>query len=369
MSGCQIAFTGLRRQYNNLREEILDITDAVLSTGQVMSGPWTQQFEDWLAAKNRKKHAITCHSGTNALEILASYWTTHWSGMSGPTPTVVIPSVTYVATANAFIRAGWDVYFADVDNYGIIDPSKIPTSLGYQAIVLVGLYGASISHYIPIRYWQEWTNRDIIVIEDAAQHWLSSDSQRTGRGSAISFDPMKNLSCYGNGGAVITNSDLLATFALNVRDNGKQSKHRWTGSNSRMSELDCATLLVKTKYLDQWQARRSDIAEAYIQGFQDANLRCLIDESNFHNHAFHKFVVEVDNRDQVQAELLDFGIETKVHYQYALPDHSAYREYPAPDMLGACYSLTRRVLSLPIYPELTDSEVEYIIDSVLKIVS
>jgi dTDP-4-amino-4,6-dideoxygalactose transaminase len=94
----------------------------------------------------------------------------------------------------------------------------------------------------------------------------------------------------------------------------------------------------------------------------------LIDDTNFHNHSFHKFVIEVDNRDEVRAKLAERGIETKVHYEHALPEHSAYRQYPAPDMMGACYSLTRRCLSLPIYPELTESEVEYIIKSVLDLV-
>ena len=106
-----------------------------------------------------------------------------------------------------------------------------------------------------------------------------------------------------------------------------------------------------------------------MQGFQDANLRCLIDDSNFHNHAFHKFVIDIDNRDTVKAGLAEKGIETKIHYEYVLPDLPAYRKYPAPNMLGACYSLSRRVLSLPIYPELTDGEVEYIIKSVLDLVS
>lgn len=366
MSGFQIAFTGLQRQYKDLREEILDITDAVLGTGLLMNGPWTKQFESWLAAKNNVEHAVTCHSGTNALEILAAYYRDQTS--VNP-PTVIVPSVTYVATANAFIRAGWDVYFADVDQYGLINFASIPYNLSYQAVVLVGLYGTAITHYWNVKNWQEWIYSGTVLIEDAAQHWLSADCTRIGQGAAISFDPMKNLSCYGNGGAVVTDVADLATFAENYRDNGKNTGHQLTGSNSRMSEVDCATMMVKTKYLDSWQLRRKEIAKYYIQCFENKNLRCLIDDSNFHNHAFHKFVVEIDNRDVVQAALKSDGIETKVHYQHAVPEHSAYREYPSPDMLGACHSFTRRVLSLPIYPELTDNEVEYVISRLLTHVS
>lgn len=366
MSGYQIAFTGLKRQYNNLREEILHATDQVLSSGQLMNGSYTQAFESWLATKNGVKHAVTCHSGTNALEILASYWIKQES--INP-PTVVLPAVSYVATANAFVRAGWDVYFADVDNYGVIDPSTVPHTLSYQAIVLVGLYGTPVTHHVHVNHWKRWIHEGITVIEDAAQHWLAADCRRIGNGGAISFDPMKNLAAYGNGGAVVTDIDDIANFAKDFRDNGKHIAHRGTGSNSRMSELDCATMMIKAAHIDSWQQRRQDIALQYIEGFANANLRCLIDDMNFHNHAFHKFVIEVDNRDEVKAKLAEQGIETKVHYEHALPEHSVYRQYPAPDMIGACYSLTRRCLSLPIYPELTDAEVEYITGSVLKIVN
>jgi dTDP-4-amino-4,6-dideoxygalactose transaminase len=365
-AGFQIPFTGLQRQYNDLREEILHTTDQVLASGQLMNGSHTQAFESWLANKNGQAHAVTCHSGTNALEILAAYWIQFES--INP-PTVVLPAVSYVATANAFIRAGWDVYFADVDGYGIIDPDTIPHNLSYQAIVLVGLYGNAMTHHVRVRHWQKWINEDIIVIEDAAQHWLAADCKRIGHGAAVSFDPMKNLAAYGNGGAVITDIDDIANFARDFRDNGKHTGHRGTGSNCRMSELDCATMMIKAAHIDSWQARRQDIALQYIEGFANANLRCLIDDTNFYNHAFHKFVIEVDNRDEVKARLAGLSIETKVHYEHALPEHSAYRQYPAPDMMGACYSLTRRALSLPIYPELTDSEVEYIIKSVLDCVS
>lgn len=364
-NGSMIAFTGIQRQYNNLREEILHVTDQVLASGQLMNGHHTHAFETWLANKNGTKHAITCHSGTNALEIFAAYWIQHES--INP-PTVVLPAVSYVATANAFIRAGWDVYFADVDAYGVIDPDTIPHNLSYQAIVLVGLYGTAMTHYVRVKHWQKWVKEDTIVIEDAAQHWLAADCKRIGVGAAISFDPMKNLACYGNGGAVVTDIGDIANFARDFRDNGKHTGHRGTGSNCRMSELDCAAMMVKAAHLDSWQNRRQDIAVQYIDSFKDANLRCLIDGTNFHNHAFHKFVIDIDNRDEVKAKLAEQGIETKVHYEYALPELSVYREYPGPDMMGACYSLSRRALSLPIYPELNDSEVEYIIDSVLDCV-
>ena len=366
-TGLTIPFTGLKKQYNNLRTEILDVTDEVLRSGQLMNGNNTVEFESWLARKNHVRYAVTCHSGTHALEILASYW-----AMESPIPhppTVLIPSMTYVATANAFIRAGWDMHIIDTDIHGLIDVNKIPHDLSYQAVVLVGLYGASMTHHGNLRAWNEWLRHYTVIIEDAAQHWLSANGQRTGRGGgAISFDPMKNLACYGNGGAVVTDNLDLAEYARAWRDNGKPT-HRNPGTNSRMSELDCAHMLVKAKHIDQWQARRQRIADHWCERFKNTNIRCLINDSNAHNHAVHKFVIDVDGRDTLKANLTLRKIDTRVHYSNPLHEMSLYRAYPGPDMLAASSSLARRVLSLPIYPELTDLEVEYISDQVLDCVS
>ena len=360
MSLYQIPFTGLQRQYKQLRKEILDVTDLVLSSGQLMNGQYTEEFEGWLAKTNNNEYAITCHSGTHALEIIGQYW-----AEDANLPRVLIPSTTYVATANAFIRAGWDVHFIDTDKYGILDTTKIPHGLDYQAVVLVGLYGASLIDAIDLRQWSDWISKGVIVIEDAAQHWISNNFIRTGHCAAISFDPMKNLSAYGNGGAIVTDILDLATFAKQMRNNGKPT-HDMVGTNSRMSELDCASLLVKTRYLSQWQSRRTAISKHYIERFKNANLRCLIDNTNIDNHAHHKFVVEVDDRDLLQHRLKLSGIETKIHYEQPLHELSVYRQYPGPDMMAASSALSRRCLSLPIYPELTDSEVDVIADQVLN---
>ncbi len=120
MSGYQIPFTGLQKQYNNLRTEILDVTDTVLRSGILMNGNHTAEFENWLANKNNSSYAMTCHSGTQALEIIAEYYRDHDLIMVEK-PTVLVPAMTYPATANAFLRAGWSVIIADTDCHGQID--------------------------------------------------------------------------------------------------------------------------------------------------------------------------------------------------------------------------------------------------------
>jgi dTDP-4-amino-4,6-dideoxygalactose transaminase len=357
MTGLKIPFTGLKKQYNNLRTEILDATDEVLRSGQLMGGNYTVEFENWLARKNNSKYAITCHSGSQALEIIAEYYRAQTSVVP---PTVVVPSMTYVATANAFIRAGWKVHIADTDYHGLLDQKKIPHDLSVQATVLVGLYGAAVN---ADRFWAT-----DLVIEDGAQHWLSNNCTRAGNACAISFDPMKNLNAYGNGGAVVTDDLDLLEFTREWCNNGKP-KHSNIGTNSRMSEIDCAQMMVKTKYIDEWQARRKNISLYWMGRLKNTGIRTLIDAQNFETHAYHKFVIDVDNRDILQRNLAIKHIETKVHYKEPLHELSAYSNYSGPGMLSAASSLSRRVLSLPIYPELTDLEVEYIIDQVLDCVS
>jgi hypothetical protein len=353
MNGLKIPFTGLKKQYNNLRTEILDATDEVLRSGQLMQGNYTAEFENWLAKKNHCKYAVTCHSGSQALEIIAEFYRAQTS--VNP-PKAVVPAVTYVATANAFIRAGWDVYIADTDKYGLLDKKKIPQDLSVQATVLVGLYGAAVN---ADRFWAT-----DLIIEDGAQHWLSNNCNRIGNATAISFDPMKNLNAYGNGGAVVTDDIDLLEFAREWTNNGKP-KHASIGTNSRMSETECAQMMVKTRYIDDWQKRRKNIALYWLGRLKNTGIRSLIDAQNFETHCCHKFVIDVDGRDTLAQNLAIKGIETKVHYREPLHELPAYADYAGPDILSVASSLSRRVLSLPVYPELTDLEVEYIIDSVL----
>jgi len=358
MSGFQIPFTGLQRQYNNLRTEILDVTDSVLTSGILMDGPRTSHFELWLAGKNKTRYAVTCHSGTQALEIIAAYYKQRISIVP---PKILVPALTFPASANAFIRSGWDIEFVDTDAYGVMDLDQIDLTQSHQAVLGIGLYGASIDN---------WGRKYVgSIIEDAAQHWLSNGGNRISHASAISFDPMKNLGNYGNGGAVVTNSLEIANFARGWNNNGKNTNHAEVGTNSRMSEVDCAQLMVKAKHIDEWQDRRYSIAHHWVLRFSNAPLRCLVTPDNISKHALHKFVIDVSNRDDVQRKLAQAGIETKIHYQHPLHELPAYQQYRGPNMLSAASSLSRRCLSLPIYPELTDNEVEYIASSLLDCVS
>ena len=356
MTGSKIVHFGLARQYRNLKDELLDATDKVLRSGTLMNGEFTAAFETWLAMRNNCAYALTVHSGTQALEIMAHWVRQPYVKVYEMPPVVRIPNISYVATLNAFLSAGFVVELVDTDKNGLIQPGDTKDLLGdYSKITcLVGLYGANPSIFDRIG-----GQYDLV---DGAQHWLVADTICSGM--AISFDPTKNLPASGNGGAIVTNDRDLYDFAYSYRSNGK-TEHDNIGTNSRMSELDCAHTLVRSNHIDKWQWRRKEIRWHYLDEFKNLDVRCL--SRDFSVHADQKFVMYTDKRDQLVRYLNDAGIETKIHYEKALSELPITRHLEKkPDMLSTSVNLTRGLLSIPIYPELSDAEVEYISDTVKK---
>jgi dTDP-4-amino-4,6-dideoxygalactose transaminase len=350
MPGCQVPHFGLARQYKNIGEELLDATHRALKDGQLVGGHYTRSFEEWLKHITKTKYAVTVHSGTQALEIIARYKKQkHHNEMVG-NPKIRIPNLTYPATLNAFLTAGWDVELVDTDKYGILKQG-LPVSTAYTC--LVGLYG--------MKPWEQARiEQSHSVIVDGAQHWLVSEGQ-VGAGMAISFDPTKNLHSSGNGGAIVTNDEQLYLFAATYRDNNKPAFHD-VGTNSKMSEQDCAQILVRAKYINEWQLRRAKISKYWCDMFRDLPARCLSDNPTPHAH--QKFVMYLEDRNRLHTHLLTDGIDSKIHYEYVLGDLPIGRGLVKPDLLSTSVMLSRGVLSLPMYPELTDQEVQYVADKV-----
>jgi len=347
--GLQIPHFGLQRQYNNLKAELLFATDQVLRSGCLIGGHYTNKFEQWLKDYTGAQYALTVHSGTQALEMLAKF---HYLDIHplefDIRPKIYIPNISYPATLNAFINTGWDIELCDTDSNGLINMSNTDSS-SYKCFV--GLYGAPQTYDITSG-----------MIVDGAQHWIVADGN-IGEGMAISFDPTKNLNASGNGGAIVTNNETLYEFAKRHRDNDK-GYNEYPGTNSKMSELDCAHILVRAQYLNDWQRRREVTRLYYLDQFKNLPIKCL--SAGFRTHADQKFVIYSEQRDQLKNYLTSKGIETKIHYERALSELPVAKHYVKPTMLATSVFLTRGVLSLPIYPELTDGEIEYIVQSVLE---
>ena len=351
MAGLVIPHFGLIRQYKNIGEELLDATHRALKDGQLVGGHYTRSFEEWLKFRTTTKYALTVHSGTQALEIIARYKKIKHAETMAGNPKVRIPNLTYPATLNAFLAAGWDVELGDTDKNGIL-PHHNRVGGIYDCVV--GFAGL-----------RPWPNSNYYnsygVIVDGAQHWLVSGGM-VGSGMAISFDPTKNLPSSGNGGAIVTNDEHLYLYAVKYRDNNKPYFHD-VGTNSKMSEQDCAQILVRTKYLEEWQKRRSEISKYWCDAFRELPLNCLSDTTDPHAH--QKFVMYLADRNSLHTHLLTDGIDSKIHYEYVLGDLPIGKNLTKPDLLSTSVMLSRGVLSLPMYPELTDIEVQYIANKVI----
>jgi dTDP-4-amino-4,6-dideoxygalactose transaminase len=341
----RIPFNGLARQYKNHREEFLAATDHAMHNGQWMNGEFTDQFQRWLKLRTGKTYAVLTHSGTTALEAIARYY----KKVNFVEDTAFIPTLTFPATANAFINAGFNIELVDCNSYGqTIYGRHFSGGIDKPGIAVgVGLYGETVDQRPALPF-----------VEDGAQHWLT-DSNTASTAMAISFDPTKNLPSSGNGGAVVTNNRSIYDWVSSYFNHGKDTNV--IGSNARMSELEAAHMMVRTQYIDEWQQRRRDIAEHYMERLKD---KVRVVASDKKRHSWHKFVIDVDGRDKLRRDLGERGIETRIHYDRPLHEMPKYEHYKNPGLMSVASSLSRRVLSLPIYPELTDAEVEIIADQV-----
>lgn len=356
-----IPFFGVDRQYRNLRKEILDITDRVYSTGRVLDGEYTREFELRIAQRCNRSYAVAVNSGTQALIFALR---TKASSLSS----VLIPTISFAATINSVLMNSLYPSFCDVDHKGLIDLENYENKLNgtVGAIMYVNLFGNCID-YDRFRMITEFFNENITVIEDAAQSFGASykniPSGKMGDVSVLSFDPTKNLNNYGSGGMILTDDYRVYQDCLSLRDNGK-TIHDVEGTNSKISESDCAQMLVKLNYFDAWQRRRTEIANYYIdQLYQYCDI--LVANKDV-THAWSKFVLRTSNRNSLMHHLSLAGIETKIHYSTALYDLGVgfnYVDYSR-DLYRETSAFTQECVSLPIYPELTDGEVEIVAESI-----
>jgi dTDP-4-amino-4,6-dideoxygalactose transaminase len=233
------------------------------------------------------------------------------------------------------------------------------------------MYANLFGHVIDYDRFQVHTsflNSDVVVIEDAAQSFGARYKDRAsgslGNISVLSFDPTKNLNNYGSGGMILTDNETYYEILQDLKDNGKPSGHHFRGTNSKMSEVDCAQMLIKLKYFDHWQQRRQDIANYYTDCLS-AYVDVVLPGPDV-TSAWSKYVIRTMGRDNLRSHLSSRGIETRATYSAPLFDHPVGYGYAnfAGHHFDQSIKFSRECLSLPIYPELTDSEVEFVANSV-----
>lgn len=362
-----IPFFGITRQYENHQKELLDAVHTVYKSGKVLDGEFTHKFESSIAQRCGRRYAVAVNSCTQGLIFAQQVLFTE------PTK-LLIPTISFVATLNSVVLNGNTPVFCDTDDQALMDLESVDYAIkgaGVGGVMYVNLFGNTVD-YERFKLMTEFFNDDLMVIEDAAQSFGASHRGRPsgslGDISVLSFDPTKNLPNYGSGGMVLTDDYRIYQMLLDLRDNGKRTGHEIVGTNSKMSESDCAQMLVKLKYFDHWQARRQEIATYYNNELPESITRPGVTPGT--EHAWHKYVIKTESRSSLRDNLMHRGIETKIHYELPLYEHPAgypYINY-ASELYREASAFCSECLSLPIYPEMTDAEVEYVVNSVSKFV-
>jgi len=366
MAPVKVGFYGHVRQYHNAKSEIDAAIHEVLESGSYVMGPKLKQFEQELAAYCHAKEAVGVNSGTDAL------WLAFMALGVGPGDEVITTSNTFFATAEAIWIAGATAVFVDCEpktcniDVKLIEAAVTPKA---KAIVPVHLYGqpAEMRAIAAIA-----KKHKLMVIEDNAQA-LGARGPDFALGElsdamCASFIIQKNLGCFGDGGAVVTNRPELAERVRKLRNHGslKRSVHSM-GYNSRLDDLHAAMLSAKLKHLDQWNDQRRAVAKQYNEGLKGTSLR-LPHALPGYRHIYHLYVVETDGRDSLQEYLKQHDITALTHYPIAIHQQEGYPWGKGARIVGSlrhAEASAARVLSLPMYPELTKEEVQAVIEHTL----
>jgi dTDP-4-amino-4,6-dideoxygalactose transaminase len=358
-----IPFNDLGRGVSELRHELDAALARVLDSGWFVLGSEGRAFEEEFAAATGATHAVGVGSGTDAIELALR------ALRIGPGDEVVTQANTCVPTVSAIERAGATPVLCDVEaEAGTMDPESLRGALGTKtrAVVPVHLYGqcADVEAIVDL-----CSERGISVVEDCAQ---AVGAELRGRAAGtigalgcFSFYPTKNLAALGDGGAVVTNDAELDERLRLVRQYGQTDRYRHIteGVNSRLDELQAAILRTRLPYVPRWNTRRAEIATAYTEALAGTPVRPLA-RLDGRLHVFHLFVVEAPDRDALKAHLENAGIGTLIHYPTPIHGHPPYRRLAAgPVPLSVSERLCERILSLPIYPELRDDEVERVAEA------
>ena len=355
-----IPFGDLRLQYRAIKVELDEAIQSVLNDGWFILGKNVSAFEEEFAAYCGTGFAVGVGNGTDALQLALMA-----CGV-GPGDEVITAPLSATFTALAISAVGAVPTFVDIDpNTYNMDPRKLEEAIGprTKAIMPVHLYGQPADMDPILAVARKY---NLFVIEDAAQaHGALYKGRRAGvlgDVGCFSFYPSKNLGAFGDGGMVVTNNPETAEKLRMLRHGGQKTRydHQLLGRNSRLDELQAAILRVKLTHLEKWNERRRHIAALYTALLGDSKVEPPI-EMPHARHIYHLYVIRCEDRDALQEHLTERGVGTAVHYPVPIHLQGAYRwlnlgrgSFPIAERYA------EQVLSLPIYPELTDAKVRQV---------
>lgn len=368
MSTNKIPYLDLHSQYNTIRNEVLAALEAVCESTRFAQGPVTAEFEQAFANYCGVKHCVSVNSGTSALHLAMRCLD------AGPGDEVITVPTTFIATTWTISYTGARPVFVEIDpERRTMDPAKLESAITRRtkAIMPVHLFGQPAEMEPILRIADR---HGIPVVEDAAQaHGALYQGRRVGQFGLMgcfSFYPGKNLGAYGEGGALVTNEDKLAARARALRDHGQSQRyyHDEIAYNYRMDSFQAAVLNIKLRRLDEWNATRARQARLYWELLNKLPIRR---PTNYHDSesVWHCYVIECDDRDEVRSRLTEIGIETRIHYPVPVHLQRAYASlgHRAGDF-PVSEEFSNRCLSLPIYPELTEAQVNAVAHAVREVI-
>ncbi|HYU44480.1 MAG TPA: DegT/DnrJ/EryC1/StrS family aminotransferase [Vicinamibacteria bacterium] len=360
-------FYGHTRQYESIQKELDDAIRDVILSGQYVTGPTLKRFEGELARYCGQKHAVGVNSGTDAL------WLTFMALGLKEGDEVITTANTFFATAEAIWIAGGKVVLVDCDPATRnMDPAKIEAAITSRTvgIVPVHLYGLCADMKVISDIARK---RKLWVVEDNAQaidgHGPGWKQGELSDAVCTSFIIQKNLGTLGDGGAVVTDRDDIDAVVRKLRNHGStvRSVHSF-GFNSRLDDIHAGILSVKLKHITRWTDRRREIAARYTKGLQGTSFRLPVEPAGY-RHVFHLYVIEHPQREELEKFLLEAGVDVKLHYPIAIHKQEGYPWGKPADLrpnVPNCERNAAECVSLPMFPELTDGEVDYTIEQCLE---
>jgi dTDP-4-amino-4,6-dideoxygalactose transaminase len=362
----QIPLVDLRAQYQTIQLEVMAAIEDVFTNMQLFLGPQSQAFEQEFATYSGCDYGVGCSSGTDALMLALR------ACDIGPGHEVITVANTFIATVEAIALVGATPVFVDIDpETYTMDWTQLSRVLTprTRAIVPVHLYGHPVEMQPVLEFAQE---HGLWVIEDASQaHGAIYHGQRVGSMGDIgcfSLYYSKNLGAYGEAGICVTRDNELAESLRMLRDHGSRVRyhHEALGTNARLDELQAAVLRVKMRYLEEWNAARQAHARAYTEQLQDV-VEALPVVRPYNTHVYYVYVVQVQNREYFRQALEHQGIATAVHYPIPIHLQPACAHYGYKrGMLPVTEAVAERLVSLPMYPELTAEQIQAVVNAMKK---
>jgi dTDP-4-amino-4,6-dideoxygalactose transaminase len=363
----KIPFVDLKAQYQSIRSEIDGAIQSVIDDGAFIGGfsnKYVQSFEKNFSHFLNGAGFVGCANGTDSLEIILQ---AHGISVNDE---VLVPALSWISSAECISNIGARPVFVDVKpECFTIDETKIIDKItsNTKAIIPVHLYGHPCEMDMIMKIAEE---HNLLVIEDCAQsHGALYKGRLTGTmgdASSFSFYPGKNLGAYGDAGGISIRDSLILEKARQIANHGQTQKHNHvsTGRNSRLDGIQASILDVKLPYLQEWNKKRRVIAETYMQRL--SHLPIVLPKSSAQiEHVYHLFVIRIKNRDQIIKKLEAKGVSTSIHYPIALPAMPAFQylginsnDYPV------AIKGSSEILSLPIYPEMGNAQVNYVCDCI-----